>query len=49
VSPDSKPSAKIGADGSINIAAVSSQGPALVTVTKYHRLKYGLTTMLEVT
>lgn len=36
VSPDSKPSKNTGIAGSTDIAAVSSQGPVLVTVTQYH-------------
>jgi hypothetical protein len=49
VLPDSKPSANTSpVTGPTDVAAVSSQGPALVTVTQYHCSKRGSMTMLDV-
>ena len=48
VAPDSNPSAKNGIGGPTHVEAVSSQGPALVTVTQYHCQSWASTSMLEV-
>ena len=48
VAPDSNPSAKNGMGGPTQVEAVSSHGPALVTVTQYHCQSWASTSMLEV-